>query len=66
MEVYVKMRDKSSTVELDEDSTISCLLERLEINRETVLVMVNQEIRVEEEMLKQGDEVEIIMAVSGG
>lgn len=42
------------------------LLEELGVNRETVLVRLNSRVCVEEETLSEGDEVEIIRAISGG
>ena len=42
------------------------LLEKLGINRETVLVRLNNKVCVEEEILREGDKVEIIKAISGG
>jgi len=47
-------------------STVSGLLKELKINRETVLVSVNNEIVPEESALKENDAVEILKVVSGG
>ncbi len=66
MKIVVKLDGTKSQVELGEGSCISELLEELGLNRETVIVRLNEEVRVEEEPLKPGDEVEIIKAVSGG
>lgn len=53
-------------VNLGEGVRIENLLNELGINRETVLVRLNNEVCVEEETLKDGDKVEIIKAISGG
>ncbi len=66
MRVVVKLDGVLSHVEVGEGSCISELLEELGLNRETVIVRLNEEVRVEEEPLKPGDKVEIIKAVSGG
>ncbi|MFQ5816325.1 MAG: MoaD/ThiS family protein [Candidatus Hydrothermarchaeaceae archaeon] len=55
-----------STIEAEASCTIAGLLARIGVNRETVLVRLNGEVAVEEETLRDGDEVEIITAVSGG
>lgn len=65
MKVVVKT-DKKSSIEVKEGSSINDLLRKLRINRETIIVMRNGEICVEEEELKDGDTVEILRAISGG
>ncbi len=47
-------------------SAVMHLLQELGINRATVLVMKNREICVEEERIEEGDEIEILKAISGG
>ncbi|MBI5253561.1 MAG: sulfur carrier protein ThiS [Euryarchaeota archaeon] len=66
MKIKVKLDSKKSEVEVAEGSTVDELLEKLGINRETVLVRLNKEICTEEEKLKPGDTIEIIRAVTGG
>lgn len=66
MKIRVKLDSKKSEVEVAEGSTVEQVLEKLGINRETVLVRLNREICTEEEKLKPGDAVEIIRAVTGG
>ena len=53
-------------VRLREGAKVDDLLEELGVNRETVLVRLNNKVCVEEETLREGDEVEIIRAISGG
>lgn len=60
------LEGKKRTLALEKGARIEELLEELGINRETVLVRLNGEVCVEEEVLGEGDEVEIIRAVSGG
>ncbi len=66
MRVKVALEGKKSEVEVANGSTVNELLEKLGINRETVLVRRNKEICTEEEKLKPDDTVEIIRAVTGG
>ena len=66
MEVTVKRGRQRSKQRIKEGTTISELLEQMKINRETVIVRLDKKIVSEEEELRDGVEVEIIMAVSGG
>jgi len=66
IEITVKRGRKRSKHRMKNGTTIAGLLKRMEINRETVLVRLNKEIVSEEEELRDGVEIEIIMAVSGG
>jgi thiamine biosynthesis protein ThiS len=47
-------------------ATINDLLKEIGTNRESVVVAVNGEIKIEEEALTEGDVVKLISAVSGG
>jgi sulfur carrier protein len=64
--IDVVYEGKKKSVMLRKDARIDDLLEKLEINRETVLVRLNSKVCVEEEALREGDEVEIVKAISGG
>ncbi len=66
MEITVKRGRRRSKHKMKKGTTIEGLLKQMKINRETVLVRLNKEIVSEEEELRDGVEVEIIMAVSGG
>jgi thiamine biosynthesis protein ThiS len=46
--------------------SIKDLLKSIDINLGSVLVTLNGEISIEEESLKEGDELHLISAVSGG
>jgi len=64
MKVVVNNQEKE--VSIKEEITINELLKKLNLNRESVVVIVNGEIRVEEEKISNNDEVKIISAISGG
>lgn len=66
MKIKVKLNSRSSEIEVANGSTVDELLEKLGINRETVLVRRNKEICTEEEKLKPNDFIEILRAVTGG
>lgn len=65
MEITVIHKDKKK-VKIEEGLLIEDLLRKLKINRETVLVAKNGEISLEEEVLKDGDIIDIISVISGG
>lgn len=58
--------DESGEMEIPKNSQIIHLLEELDLNPETLVVKLNGKIVPEEEVLNNGDEVEIIPVVSGG
>lgn len=60
------MDGEEKSMSASRGTTIVSLLQKLGINRETVLVRKNGSISVEEEEMKEGDTVEIIKAISGG
>jgi sulfur carrier protein len=64
--VEVLQEGSRREMRLREGARVDDLLNELGINRETVLVRLNRKVCVEEETLRDGDEVEIIRAISGG
>ena len=62
MKVFV---DKKP-IQLEENTSVFDLLEKLNINPETVVVKKNNEIVHENEELKENDKIEILDIVSGG
>ena len=66
MQVKVIIGEDGSTSEIPEDYTIKELLKILEIPSETVVVKKNQSIVIEEELLQEGDTIEIIKVIYGG
>lgn len=66
MQVKVIIGEEESTPEIPEDYTIKKLLKTLEIPSETVVVKKNQSIVIEEELIREGDTIEIIKVIYGG
>ena len=67
MKVRVRVWGRDETeLDLPEGSTVEELLGRLGIERETVVVKINDKISPESERLSDGDEVLIIPIVTGG
>jgi sulfur carrier protein len=64
--VLVRLRNPTRTVEMDAPVLVSVLLERLEINRESVLVVRNGTIVPGDARLEPDDEVEVRPVISGG
>lgn len=66
MRIKLVLEGKRRTMKARGGTAVTHLLKELGINRETVLVRKNGEICVEDEEIKEGDEIEIIKAISGG
>jgi sulfur carrier protein len=64
--VLVRLRNPTRTETVQGPLLVSVLLERLEVNRESVLVIRNRELVAGDTMLDDGDEVEIRPVISGG
>jgi len=64
--VLVRLRNPSREVEVPGPALVSVLLERLDINRESVLVVRNGELVPGDQRLEDTDEVEIRPVISGG
>lgn len=66
MQITVRIGEEEHNKEINEDSTIKDLLQKLQIPSETVVVKRNQFIVIEEEQIKEGDTIEIIKVIYGG
>lgn len=66
MQVKVIFGEKNLTEDVPQDYTIKELLKKLEIPSETVVVKKNQSIVIEEELIQEGDTLEIIKVIFGG
>lgn len=66
MEIKVKVGNSEDTVTISEEQTIKDLLESMEIATETVVVKKNDYIVIDEEVLEDGDSIEVIQVIYGG
>jgi sulfur carrier protein len=64
--VKVHLRNPTRTLEVDGPVSIVALLRRLDLNRESVLVIRNGTLVPGDAMLADDDEVEIRPVISGG
>jgi sulfur carrier protein len=66
MKINVKVGNNEDTVTISEEKTIKDLLESMEIAAETVVVKKNDYIVIDEEILEDGDSIEVIQVIYGG
>ena len=64
--VFIDRENKNTTLELDNNSIVSDLLNKLSINPVTVIVSRENELILEDEKLKNNDEIKILSVISGG
>jgi sulfur carrier protein len=64
--MQVLLRNPKRTIQVDGPVRVSVLLTRLDINRESVLVIRNDTLVPGDEVLADADEVEIRPVISGG
>ncbi|MCX8021621.1 MAG: MoaD/ThiS family protein [Syntrophorhabdaceae bacterium] len=62
----MKIEYDGKVMELDRPILVYKLLEKLSLNRETYLVVVNDRLVTEDHRLLPGDHVRLIRVVSGG
>jgi sulfur carrier protein len=66
MKITVTIGDQSEVKEISNSITIKDLLKILEIPSETVVVKKNEYIVINEEIVEEGDNIEIIKVIFGG
>ena len=64
--VFIDRENKSTKLELDNNSLVDDLLKELKINPVTVIVSRNNELILEDEKLNDNDEIKILSVISGG
>ncbi|MBA4417867.1 MAG: hypothetical protein C0392_08155 [Syntrophus sp. (in: bacteria)] len=62
----MKVEWNGTVYEFDKSMTVLRLLERLSVNRESHLVVVNNKLVTEDSRLEKDDEVKLIRVISGG
>ena len=67
MEIIIRNEKDNATEKISfSGSTVEELLHHLKINPETVLVVRNSEVIIENEALNDKDDIEILSVISGG
>ena len=66
LKVFYDRENKEKTIELGNNISVSDLLKKMNINPVTVIVSRNNNIILEDETLKDKDDVKIISVISGG
>ena len=66
LKVFYDRENKEKTIELGNNATIKDLLKKMEINPVTVIVSKNNDVVLEDEKLKDKDDIKIISVISGG
>jgi len=64
--VFIDRENKNTTIDLENNSIVADLLKKLNINPVTVIVSRNNELILEDEKLKNNDEIKILSVISGG
>ena len=66
LKVFYDRENREKTVELNDNATIKDLLKKMGINPVTVIVSRNNDVVLEDEKLKDMDNIKIISVISGG
>ena len=66
VKVFVDRDNSNKTIQLGNSSIVLDLLKNLSINPVTVIVSRNNELILEDEKLKNNDEIKILSVISGG
>lgn len=66
MEIYLEKENKTITKELTSTIKLNELLKELKISIESVILVKNNEITLEDETVNNEDKIKILSVVSGG
>ena len=66
LKVFYDRESKEKTIELGNNATIKDLLKKMVINPVTVIVSKNNDVVLEDEKLKDKDDIKVISVISGG
>ena len=64
--VFIDRENKNENLELENNSSVADLLKKLSINPVTVIISRGNELILEDEKLRNNDEIRILSVISGG
>ena len=66
LKVFYYRENREISVDLDTNSSVKDLLEKMNINPVSVIVSRNNELAVEDEKINEKDNIRVISVISGG
>lgn len=66
VKVFLERQNKQEKVELERETTIAELMQKLDVNRAEVVSVKNDELVTEDAKLEAGDEIKFLAVISGG
>ena len=66
MKIFIERENKSRNIEIDNPISIKLLLKKLDISSESVILIKNNDIVLEDELITNDDELKLLSVVSGG
>lgn len=66
MEIFIERENKTQEVEIEKPTTLKSILDKLGISNESVILVRNDEIVLEEEEVNNKDKIKLLSVVSGG
>lgn len=66
MEIYFEKENKTKKIVLKTPITLKELLKKLDVNLDSVILVKNDEICLEDEILTNKDKIKLLSVVSGG
>lgn len=66
MEIFIEKENKTKTIELKTKTQFKSILKKLNISLDSVILIKNDEICLEDELIENKDKLKILSVVSGG
>ena len=66
MNFNLKFKDINETRQLNENYTIKNLLDDLELSSQTIVAKQNGELSIEDNIIREGDEIQLLQIIYGG
>ena len=66
MEIFIERDNKTIKVELEQKTQLDKVLKKLNISVESVILIKNDEICLEDETVSNSDKIKLLSVVSGG